>query len=148
MDPLDRLADIEMLPPPSAPGGAGVVALAIIAVAALIWYLRKARSKESAPVARAPHQEALQRLDALRAEWLHGAIDDREAAYRLCTLLRIGLGLERLDPEQAPVGLEAETWRSWHLDMQRARYPASGHPLTEALFATAASWLQGRDRHA
>lgn len=148
MDPLDALSDIEMLPPPSASGGVMVLLLVSAIAAGLFWYLRKQQHREAAPAEGALHHEAIRRLAALRMQWEEGAIADREAAYQLCALLRIGLGLERLNPDNPPIGLDAEAWREWHGELQRARYPAVGYRLTENLFAMADSWLRHRDTHA
>jgi hypothetical protein len=148
MDPLDGLADIEMLPPPPVIGS--TVALLVLAslIAAFAWYHWKMRKRTPAALATVPaSREALQRLATLQGEWEAGAIGDREAAYRLCALLRIGLGLRVLDPETVPAGVDEEIWRRWHRELRHVRYRPAEGALTAAAFTTAKCWLQ-RDHHA
>ncbi|MDX9740355.1 MAG: hypothetical protein RBT81_04125 [Gammaproteobacteria bacterium] len=145
MDPLDALADIEMLAPPSATGAAAALLIAASVLAAVAWRRWRLRQRTPAAASMPAEREAMQRLAALRAAWETGTVGDREAAYRLCALLRIGLGLPALDPEGPPAGVDAESWRHWLRALQRVRYQHEEHPLTGGVFTLADSWLKRGD---
>jgi hypothetical protein len=134
-------------------GGATPLLLAALLLAipagCLAWYRRRLRRPPSPIPAPPPAREATQRLAGLRTEWETGATSEREAAYRLCTLLRNGLALRALDPEAPPAGLDIDAWREWLAALSRARYQTGGASLTTARFDTARAWLereQGGDR--
>ncbi|MFQ5489026.1 MAG: hypothetical protein ACE5ET_11360, partial [Gammaproteobacteria bacterium] len=92
---LQRLADIE---PPPAPDwhplllASGV--LLLLALLTLAWHLAHR------PLT--PRRAALKRLRHLERRWRQDRCNERETAYRLAAILRLGLGLEQL---QAGPGL-------------------------------------------
>lgn len=140
-DPLATLADIEAPAPPDWAALIMLAALAlVIATALLILYARtRNRPRRTAP---SRTQEALTRLEGLRREWDSGETDARTAAYRLATLLRLGLGLPQLRPAPPPAGLDAAEWRetlTFLHGLRYARAPASA--LTPEVFARARRWL-------
>ena len=108
---LSQLADI--LPPP-APGGPDwmliifVGIICILAAAVLVWFWKKHHSQRI----NLPAREARRRLVTLRSAWQSHTISDREAAYRLATLLRLGLALPQLNTQDRPSMVEDDTsWR-------------------------------------
>ena len=146
---LSQLADI--LPPP-APGGpdwmllilAGVVC--IVAAAVLIWFRKKHHSQRI----NLPAREARRRLVTLRSAWQSHTISDREAAYRLATLLRLGLALPQLNPQLRPnaVGDDA-SWRETLLQLHALRYRDQAElSLSSQCFERAARWLRAAQRQA
>jgi hypothetical protein len=154
---LAALADIELPAPPDwRPVMLLATALLLCAAAALIIHLRsrpRRAAPSSAPAAGSGRQvsgEALARLDRLRREWSSGTIDARAAAYRLGTLLRLGLGLPQLHAAAPPAGLDGKEWLETLALLQALRYaPASTQALTLEIFARAQRWLadrQGGDR--
>lgn len=143
---LKQLADI--LPPP-APGDwswlpAVVAAIAMLAAVGLLWFVKKRRARRGNLSAR----EARQRLAALRAAWQIRAVSDREAAYRLATLLRLGLALPQLTPQLRPNAVDNEpAWHETLAQLNALRYrdhtPAT---LPPQCFDHAEQWLAAAQR--
>lgn len=146
---LSQLADI--LPPP-APGGPGWLLLVVAGsvclatVAALVWVVKKQSTRRGG----LPAREAQRRLAALRRAWQSHTLTDREAAYRLATLLRLGLALPQLSAHARPSAVEDETqWRETLEHLQALRYrdqtPSS---LSPQFFERAERWLAAAQRQA
>lgn len=142
---FERLADIE---PPAEPAlwPLFVIGLAIcIAIAALLlWGYLRYSDKKPQPV-REPSlaQQATARLAAIEAAWQLGEIDARETAYRLSTVLRLGLGLPQLS-EQCPQLLteERKQWQQTIKLFEQLRYkPTTGQQLPEEIFTQLHHWL-------
>lgn len=138
---LKQLADI--LPPP-APGPGWilpVIAVAVTLAAALIlvWFVKRRRSLHAA----LPASEARQRLTALRSAWQDRRISDREAAYRLATLLRLGLGLPQLAPQRRPPAVDdAASWYETLTQLHALRYrDQAPTTLSPQCFDYAEHWL-------
>ena len=95
-----------------------------------------------------PMKEACLRLDGVLGSWQQGKIDQREAAYLLAALLRLGLGLPQLHPEQAPPGIQDEAWRTVLRKLEKLRYSSSAATatLTPALFQELRVWLRSVER--
>jgi hypothetical protein len=147
---LSQLADI--LPPP-APGGPDWLLLGMIGgicclviVAALLWFIKKHYS----PRSNSPTREARRRLAALRDEWQSHTLTDREAAYRLATLLRLGLAVPQLSTHIRPSTVKDETlWRGTLEQLQALRYRnESAHSLSPQCFDHAERWLTTAQRQA
>ena len=145
-DALTRLADI-IPPAPPAPlvWWPWLIAALIVATAALLvwWWRARRRAVAASPIDR--RVDALAALNNVHAEWRAKRIDDRDAAYRLATVLRLGLGLAQLSDEPPPVAAnEAPLWRDSLAQLNRQRYPAArGQALSPALFDHARRWLAG-----
>ncbi len=143
---LSQLADI--LPPP-APGGASwllpVIGIAVIVAAlVLVWFVKNRRPRKPA----LPAREAQQRLAALRAAWQARTLTDREAAYRLAAVLRLGLSLPQLTPRTRPSAVDDEAlWRETLTQLQALRYREQA-PLTlpPHCFDRAERWLAAARR--
>jgi hypothetical protein len=149
-DGLAALADIELPAPPDWRPLIVLAAAALaIVIAALVVYARRRRAPTVTPFANDQEETgpraALLRLEHLQREWSAGAIDARAAAYRLVTLLRLGLALPQLHPAAPPAGLAEDEWRETLRLLQDLRYrPAAEHALTGAVFARAHDWLRRR----
>lgn len=139
-----RLADVELPPEPTIwPMIAVIVASAIVVAALLLRgylrYFRKVETINAAPL----QQQAIKRLAETEAAWCNQEIDARETAYRLSTLLRLGLGLPQLT-EQCPQSLqeEASQWRQTIILFKQLRYrPANDQRLPDDIFEQLRHWL-------
>jgi len=144
---LQKLADI--LPPP-APGGANwmwlVGAIVIVAALGLVWFVKRHRPRKPA----LPAREARQRLVALRAAWQSHTVSDREAAYRLATLLRLGLSLPQLTPQARPTVVEDDAlWHEMLTQLHALRYrDHASSAFSPQLFDHAERWLASAQREA
>jgi hypothetical protein len=144
---LSQLADI--LPPP-APVGPDWLLLGTIGgicalmVAALLWFIKKHYS----PRSNSPAREARLRLATLRSTWQSHSITDREAAYRLATLLRLGLAVPQLSMQQHPRVVENDAaWRETLEQLHALRYrDQPGLSLSSQCFDHAEHWLAAAQR--
>jgi hypothetical protein len=146
---LSQLADI--LPPPAPDGPdwilvivAGIIC--VLAAAILVWFWKKHHSQRLT----LPAREARRRLAALRSAWQSHTISDREAAYRLATLLRIGLALPQLNTQDRPSTVEDDTsWRETLEQLHALRYrDQAGLSMSSQCFERAAHWLVAAQRQA
>lgn len=91
---IAQLADIQ--PPPAPDSGIWAItlllALAISAVGAFIYLYKYRNRPVPGTLTHDGNAGALERLGKLEREWLAGGIDDRQAAFRLAALIRLGLG--------------------------------------------------------
>lgn len=142
---ISRLADI--VPPTPPAWDQYLPAVMTIAVLALLvgawWMLRYARSRQRSLRLHTARHDARSKLAALEAEWRAGLLTDRAAAYRLATVLRLGLDLTQLTPgTHHPAVNDHATWSETVNLLQQLRYhPRPQHRLTPAIFAHAADWL-------
>jgi hypothetical protein len=143
-----QLADVELPPAPDwQPLIIAAVAIIIaLLVAVVVIYLRS-RRKDSNNVSDrnrdAPHQ-----LQLLQQAWQKKEIDDHDAAYRLATLLRLGLGLNQLG-DMPPPSLQGDQqqWRQLLQQLAQLRYrPHAGEEekkeLTTEIFIQVEQWLK------
>ena len=146
---LSQLADIL---PPSVPSGSDWMLLIIagficlVVIVALLWFAKKRYSRRSD----LPAREALRKLAALRAAWQARSISDREAAYRLAALLRLGLALPQLTPQLHSAAMDNE--QSWHetlAQLNALRYRDHiQSTLSPQCFDRAERWLAAAQREA
>ncbi|MBL1260720.1 MAG: hypothetical protein COB33_009355 [Thiotrichaceae bacterium] len=141
---LGRLADVQLpaepvLWPIFAFSGAVLVIIAFIALSY--------RRRQSIPPVQTNNnqQQALERLTIVENAWTNGDIDAREAAYRLSTLLRLGLNLPQLN-HHCPAALadNNQAWQQTLALFNQLRYPshtATQQPLTLNTFAQLRWWL-------
>lgn len=139
-----QLAGIELPPEPNwwplIWTVAGLVTV-LLTIGLLIWRKNKVSSRKTLA------DEAPQRLKQIRQQWQSGELDQRNTAYQLATLLRLGLGLKQLDhntPEQ--LADQQQQWQTTIKQLQQLRYqPDSNARLNEETFTTIHHWLkQGR----
>jgi hypothetical protein len=142
---LATLADIELPAPPEWRPWIllGIALLVLAATLAGIRFAARAtgRSAGSPLAADPPHIQALARLAALELSWAAGAVDDREAGFRLCAVLRHGFGLAQVDAARPPGDVDSDDWRRFVDRLRRLRYRPEGGPLPPALFEQARAWL-------
>ncbi len=138
---LDRLADVQFPTEPTLwPVFAFIGALLII-----ILIYRGYRRRQSPPPIQANNnaQQALERLTIVENAWTNDHIDARQAAYRLSTLLRLGLNLPQLN-HHCPVVL-ADSHQAWQQVLtlfDQLRYqPHTASPLTRNTFDQLRRWL-------
>ncbi|MFZ5593640.1 MAG: DUF4381 family protein [Pseudomonadota bacterium] len=145
---LSRLADIEL---PAAPDwqplviAAAIITLIVILIAArLVWRSRKRGGGDRQTVTHLVMAQA--RLEQTHRDWQTGKIDDREAAYRLATLLRLGLGLSQLPHERpAHIPVASSEWREITQLLERLRYQqTSQERLSPEIFQRLGCWLAAR----
>jgi len=142
-DVIARLADIQ--PPPAPDSGTWVVAILIVAVilavtSIYLYRYRKTR-RGTVPASQSVRAAALARLGQLEQEWQTRRIDDRQAAFRLATLLRLGLGETQWS---ATVGA-SDNERALQAVLAEQRYRrAPGIPLEQSAFKLARDCL-GKD---
>jgi len=140
---LQQLADV--LPPP-APGWGWLITTALVAApaAALWWLMRIRRARHP----NAPAREARRRLNQLRIAWQSKAVDDREAAYRLAALLRLGLGIGQLTAQHRPAAVtDAKAWDRTIGELHALRYRHLSAPsLSAECFRHAEAWLAAAQR--
>lgn len=147
IETLATLADIEIPAPP--PPGTSLLILALLAgllililAAAITVRHVRGRERQARTPPSTPADEALRRLDALQRDWRSGNSGDRETAYRLCTLLRIGMSLPELDPALAPAGIDQiQEWSSCLHRLREQRYGTRTGVFDPAAFEQARNWL-------
>lgn len=149
-DTLQRLADIIPPAPPAAtPWWLWLLAaLASIAIVALVAWRITRRRRRTAPSGDL-RGDALAALNALRSAWEAKQIDDRDAAYRLATVLRRGLGLAQLSDDNPPAAInDAPLWRDTLQQLDRQRYRRQRErPLPPELFERVHRWLTAETPH-
>ena len=130
---LQRLADIEPPPPPAGHPLLFSAGLALILLG-LLWIGRRMRR----PLP--PRRAALRRLRQLERQWREGQWNDRETAYRLAAILRLGL-------EDGPsCASRAQEWQHLMTQLAALRYPSTPRgAVSEALFHSARRCLQQAD---
>lgn len=150
---LSRLADIELPAPPNwqpllIAGGAIIIALMLIVLTRL--YIRhKKKSSSDTGLHLDPALAAHFQLQQLIHDWQSHAINDREAAYRLVTLLRLGLSLPQLTHTCPPhIAADQQAWQETVTLCTHLRYqPASLTPLSLETFQRAEQWLLKTSGH-
>jgi hypothetical protein len=113
---LDRLADVQLPAEPSLWPAITIISAIMITVG-LVYLVEKA--------------------------WSNGEIDARETAYRLNTLLRLGLNLPQLN-HHCPAALadHHHAWQQTHQLFNQLRYqPHTAHVLTSSTFDQVRLWL-------
>lgn len=145
-----RLADVQL---PAEPNlwpvltAAAAVTIVIIALITL-GYRRYYQASPTAPASDIT-QQALTRLNAIEQAWLANEIDAREAAYRLSTVLRLGLGLAQLTARCPPsLGDQQPQWQQTIAHFEQLRYQPQATPrLEQVTFAELRRWLTISTEH-
>ena len=118
-----------------------VVMVALLLAVALI-YLRSRRQQPGHIDDQS--REALHQLHLLQRQWQEQNISDHDAAYRLATLLRLGLGLSQLTHTAPPaLTTQQQRWQQLQQQLAQLRYSpaASRPPLSLDLFTQIEAWL-------
>lgn len=148
---LNRLADIELPSPPDWQplliAGGAVIGVLILTALIYIYIQRreKTRSDDNARPDPAidPAIIAQEKLQQLIADWQSCAIDDREAAYRLATLLRLGLALPQITRQRPDtVAADQHIWQETIEMCEQLRYQQMpGRHLSLEILQRAEQWL-------
>jgi len=144
-DLLNKMADIELPAPPDwQPLIITVSAVMLIAVATIliIRHISKSgKNPDDSPPVNVRHSSVV--FEDLKEQWSKGRITDREASYRLSTLLRLSLGLQQLDTA-CPPGLtnDAGTWENTIQLFNQLRYKQNTQAtLSPDVFNHIKKWL-------
>jgi len=140
-----QLADIEMPPAPDWQPlliTAGVL-IVFIAVALMLYRVNRQKTHPTENIA----ASAIAELNKLQQQWQQKELNDHHAAYRLCTLLRIGLQLRQLTatpPQQ--LASQASQWQSTIEQLKQLRYDHNtNNQLNSDIFEQIRAWLnEGR----
>ena len=140
-----RLADLELPPAPDwqTPIVAAIVVVVALLLAVAVVYLHSRR--KHAGNGSDSIREALHQLQRLQLAWQQQKINDHDAAYRLATLLRLGLGLKQLTETPPPSLINQQPqWQVLLQQLTRLRYtPTESHsPLTIDAFNQVEKWLK------
>lgn len=144
---FDRLADVQLPAEPNLWPLLAVAAAVTLAVIVLITLTTRGyrRYYQATPTTPASDitQQALTRLNTIEQAWLANDIDAREAAYRLSTVLRLGLGLPQLTTRCPPsLGDQQPQWQQTIAHFEQLRYQSLATPqLEQATFAELRRWL-------
>jgi len=113
-----------------------VITLTIIGL--IIWKKNQVHSSKNLA------DQAPQRLKQIQQQWQSGELDQRNTAYQLATLLRLGLGLKQLD-QHTPAQLADQQieWQATIQRLQMLRYQADSRArLDEETFTIIQGWLK------
>ncbi|MCF6324964.1 MAG: hypothetical protein L3J89_11700 [Gammaproteobacteria bacterium] len=139
---LDRLADVQLPAEPMLwPIFVFIVVMLIIIALIYLGYRRYQSPPPAQPDSHA--QQALEKLTIVESAWANNEIDAREAAYRLSTLLRLGLNLPQLN-HHCPSALadSSQAWQQTLALFNQQRYqPATTPLLTSNTFDQLRQWL-------
>lgn len=146
-DLLAQLADIELPPAPSW-AEFWLICTAIVAglviLLGIVVFVRH-RRRHILPLSYAI--VAQEKLASLFEQWKTRQLPERDIAFHLGTVLRLGLGLTQLCDECPPsirIITQDEWLRVLHV-LNELRYkPHSSEQLTEKIFSTVKMWLQNR----
>lgn len=121
-----------------------IVILMPIATIMLTLRINRARSNTHLSL----KQQALIQLNKLETAYASQQCDQRQAAYQLATLLRLGLSLQQFD--DSPFQNDPH-WQRLTLSLNNLRYPADAellgneHALSAETFQAARHWLTHTD---
>ncbi len=145
--PFNMLADIEL---PNEPNGYNDIIFIIIASGLLLtlitWRIIK---RKPSPQATSETMNAEQALNEVIAQHQSTSINQREAAFRIATVLRLSLNLPQLTL-QAPDTLQHEQ-TLWHKTIQQLEQLRYQHrcdtPLSPELIQQVRRWIQYGTTH-
>ena len=125
----------------------------------VVFLAHKRRRKDIAPQT-GPSSTPLEELNRIEQEWQSGTLKPRDAAYRLATVLRIGMGLAQLTQQRPPsiTGAGAQAANSGTTDaaqdahwqrvvdgLERIRYRPDGGQVDAQWFDWIRAWLQSAE---
>lgn len=143
---LATLADIVLPPPPDWQPLwltiAFVLTVTALAIAAFWVYQRKRKKKNHSP-----SQAPLSALAEIEQQWHTGALASRETAYRLATVLRLGMGVPQLTCHPpASLADQQSRWETLVHSLERIRYAPHTSTLDEQWFGWIREWLRTMER--
>lgn len=143
---LATLADILLPPPPDWHSfwlfTAITLAVLALVIAALFLYIRKSRLRT-----RAASNSPLHELANIEKQWRDGVLPTRETAYRLATVLRVGMGIQQLT-RQPPVAFASQSsrWETLIRALEQIRYAPHNSTLDTQWFDWTREWLASLER--
>lgn len=143
---IEQLADIELPPAPSWAEfwliGA-IVATGLALILAGVFFSRYRRSRSSPAFSYAII--AQHKLASLRDKWRTQQMSEREIAFHLATLLRLGLGITQLsDQRPTSLAIKEDQWLDILQMLNELRYspqPSPGVSLSDDAFNLINTWL-------
>ena len=140
---LARLADVQLPSEPTLWPAFTFISVMLIVIALIYLGYRR---YQSAPPAQSNSnaQQALEKLTIVENAWANNDIDARETAYRLSTLLRLGLNLPQLNHHCPPsLAHSKQTWQQTLTLFNQLRYQShtTTQPLTRDTFEQLRLWL-------
>lgn len=143
---LATLADIILPPPPDWHSfwliTAIMLAVLALVIAALYFYVRKSRLRQ-----RAAPSSPLNELATLEKQWRDGVLPTRETAYRLATLLRVGMGIPQLT-RHPPLAFASQDsrWETLIRALEHIRYAPHNSTFDTQWFDWTREWLDSLER--
>jgi hypothetical protein len=114
----------------------GILITVVILLVLTGWLVKRfgrRRRRDSA----AAETGALHQLDLVKQDWRAGHIDSRQAAFRLATVLRLGLRLAQLPPLPPTPAVDDRQWQQTISRLNALRYPSAlTQKLTDDLFTS------------
>ena len=142
-----QIADVELPPQPDwQPLVTTIIVVTIAVVLAALVIRLRSRRKGPNKISDTK-REAIYQLQKLHRQWQAHEVDDHDAAYRLATLLRLGLELSQLtDTPPSKLQIEQNQWRDTIQLLTRLRYQQSGTEksvnLSSETFIQIEEWLK------
>ena len=144
---LNRLADIELPAPPDwqplLTASSIIIMALMLTVLVRLYILRRKKNSIYNNRNSDPALTARLKLQQLIKDWKSHTLTDREAAYQLTTLLRLGLGLPQLTHICPPyLAADQQAWQETVSLCTSLRYHRiSGMQLSLEVFQRAEQWL-------
>jgi len=146
---LNSIADIELPAPPNWQP-AILIGIIIFILLFLMLLILQQRSKLIKNKIYKHHQHsALEQLEKIQQHWKIKSINNRETAYQLAAVLRLGLKLEQLQANACPNILIAQrtTWHDTVTQLNKLRYQSHQKDEIEShTFAHIQHWLSLMDQ--
>ncbi len=151
---LNRLADIELPAPPDWQPlliTSGIITACLLAIVTWLYIRRRKTPHADNKVTgyASPALTAQIKLQQLINNWQSHAISEREAAYQLTTLLRLGMNLPQFTPDcPAHLASEQQAWHETAMICTSLRYQkTSTIRLSLEIFQRAEQWLIKTSQH-
>ena len=113
----------------------GILVLIVVLLSLTAWLIRR-RSRRPSAQAATTADDAMQQFELLQQDWHERRIDSREAAFRLATVLRLGLNLAQLPLRPPTPAIDKPQWHRTIETLNALRYPPTlTQTLTDDLFS-------------
>lgn len=139
---LATLADIVLPPSPDWQPMWLTMTFALVVTALMIasfWVYQRSRKMTNHGIPPTP----LHTLAKIEQQWHAGSLTPRETAYRLATVLRLGMGMPQLTCHPpASLADQQSRWETLIHELDRIRYAPLTSPLDEQWFEWVREWLR------
>jgi len=142
---LNNIADIEL---PAPPNWQPSILLAIIIIFLLLFLLLLVLQQRSKSIRN--ENTALEQLMQIQHNWKSKTTNNRDTAYQLATLLRLGLKLDQLDADTCPNVIFAHqvNWHDTVTQLKKLRYEKHQKvTLKNHTFDNIKNWLLLEKQH-